>query len=130
MIENRIDVLEVAGAVLAPDREGGDAVMGGERRGDRVLGRQRVAGAEPDVGAAGSQRDGEIGRLAGDVEAGSEPEAGERPLPFERSRMRPSTGISRAAQAISRSPSSARERSATSYAEVPVLLVMPSPGEG
>src|ERR1019366_10222071 len=46
-------------------------------------GRDGVAGADPDAGAAGPQGDGEVCRLAGDMEARAEPEAGQRPLPLE-----------------------------------------------
>ena len=54
-----------------------------ERRRDVVLGRQRVARREDDLGAAGLERAHQVGRLGRDVEAGADAQAVERPLALE-----------------------------------------------
>src|SRR5690606_2234151 len=51
--------------------------------GDVILGRERVGRAEDDIGAAGLERDREIGGLGRDVEAGGETMAGKRLLTGE-----------------------------------------------
>src|SRR6202022_4504770 len=52
-------------------------------RGDRILRGQGVARAETQLGAAGSQRDGQVGRLAGDVQATGEPQSLQRAFLLE-----------------------------------------------
>ena len=74
------DVLVVRLLVLALDREDLDAVVLHEMRGDIVLRRERVRGAERDVGAAGLERHHQVRRLGGDVEAGGDLPAGEGAL--------------------------------------------------
>ena len=75
-----VEMRVVGVAVLAAAREHADAVLGHERRGNVVLGRERVRGAQHDGRAAGLERPHQVGRLGGDVEAGPDAEAGERLL--------------------------------------------------
>ena len=70
MIERGVDVRVVCGVVLALDRVGRDVVVLHERGGDFILRRKRIRSAENDVGAAVTQSDGEVRRLAGDVQTG------------------------------------------------------------
>ena len=51
VVEGRVDVAVVRVAVLAADGKDFDPVVGDERRGDVVLGGQRVRGAQDDVRA-------------------------------------------------------------------------------
>jgi hypothetical protein len=51
----------------------GDLLIGDQRGADVVLGRERVGGAEGDLGAAGPQRAEQDCRLGGDVERGGDP---------------------------------------------------------
>ena len=67
----------------SPRRANGDPVLGDERGGDVVLGRQRVRGREHDVGATGLERAHQVGGLGRDVEAGADAQALERPLALE-----------------------------------------------
>ena len=66
-----------AGAVVADV----DAVA--ERLGDVLLRDERVGRAERDVGPALAQREDEVRRLGGDVQAGADADAGERALAGE-----------------------------------------------
>ena len=52
--------------------------MRAQRRGDVVLRRERVGRAQRDVGAAGLEREHQVGGLGGDVEARADAHAGER----------------------------------------------------
>ena len=61
--------------VLALDGVDGDAVVGDERGGHLVLRRERVRGAEHEIGSARRQRAGEVRRLARDVQAGGQAHA-------------------------------------------------------
>ena len=83
VVDRRLDVRVVGVVVLALDREGGDAVLVDERRGDVVLGRQRVGRAEHDVRAAGLERAHQVRRLGRHVQARRDAVAGERLLGLE-----------------------------------------------
>ncbi len=82
-VGDRVEVRVVRVAILAAAGVDRDPVLGDERRRDVVLGRERVRGAEDDLGAAGLERPHEVGGLGRDVEAGADPQAGERPLALE-----------------------------------------------
>ena len=82
VLERGVDVLHVGLGRFALDREDRDAVLD-QRGGDIVLGRERVGGAEHGVGAAGLQRQRQVGRLGGDVGAGDDAVALEGLLPGE-----------------------------------------------
>ena len=82
-VRHRVEVRVVGVAILAPPGVDGDPVLGHERRGDVVLGRQRVARREDDLGAAGLERAHQVGGLGGDVQAGPDPQTVERPLALE-----------------------------------------------
>ena len=66
-VEHAVEVAVVLLDALALDGVDGHLVVGDERRGDVVLGAQRVAGAEGDLGAAGQQHAHEVGGFGGDV---------------------------------------------------------------
>ena len=80
MVEGRADVRVVGVAVLALDGVHGDAVVDHQRGRHVVLRRERVRRAEHDVGAAVAQGAHEVRRLGGDVQAGADAPAGQRPL--------------------------------------------------
>ena len=80
VLQRLVDVLVVRLVVLALDRERRDAVLGDQRGGDVVLRAERVAGAERELGAAVAQRERQVRRLGGDVEAGREADAAQRLL--------------------------------------------------
>ena len=80
VLERARDVRVVGVVVLALDGEGGDMVLDRQRGGDRVVGRERIGGAEHDVGPARLQRQHQVGGLAGHVEAGRDAQPGERLL--------------------------------------------------
>ena len=82
-VGDRVEVGVVRVAVLAAAGERRDPVLGDERRGDVVLRRERVRGREDDLGAAGLERPHQVGGLGRDVEAGADPEAGQRLLALE-----------------------------------------------
>ena len=79
VVERGRDVAVVGLAVLALDREDRNALID-QRRGDIVLRRQRVAGAEHRVRAAGLERQRQVGGLGRDVRADEHPDALERLL--------------------------------------------------
>ena len=83
VVDRRLEVLVVRVVVLALDRERRDPVCVDERRGDVVLGRERVRGAEHDLGAARLERPHEVRGLGRDMEAGGDAVAGERLLALE-----------------------------------------------
>jgi hypothetical protein len=76
--EHRLDVPVVGGLVLAFDRERRDAELARQRRGHVILGRQRVRRAQRDGRPGGLQRDHQVGRLGGHVQAAADPQAGQR----------------------------------------------------
>ena len=78
-----VEVRVVRVAVLAAPGERRDPVLGDERRGDVVLGRERVRGGEHDLGATGLERPHQVGGLGRDVEAGADAQAVERPVALE-----------------------------------------------
>ena len=75
-----LEVAVVGGRVLALDRECRHAELCAQRRGDVVLRRERVRGAESHLGAAVAQREHEVRGLRGDVQAGADAHAREGPL--------------------------------------------------
>ena len=83
VIDRGLDVAVVGVVVLALDREDADAVLLDERRGDVVLGRERVGRAEHDVRAARRQRAGEVRRLGRHVQARGDAVPCERLLALE-----------------------------------------------
>ena len=78
--------------VLALDGVDGDAEVLHEAGGDVVLGRERVGGDQDEVGAAGLERAGQVGRLGRHVQAGRHPQAGQRLLGLEPLADRPQHG--------------------------------------
>ena len=82
-VGDRVEVRVVGVPVLAATGEHADPVLGDERGGHVVLGRERVAGGQDHVGAAGLERPHQVGRLGGHVQAGADAEAGERSLALE-----------------------------------------------
>jgi hypothetical protein len=83
VVDRSFDVLVVGVVVLALDREDGDVELLDERSGGLVLRRERVRGAEHDVGSACLERPREIGRLGRHVQTGRDAVAGERLLALE-----------------------------------------------
>ena len=82
-VGDRVEVGVVGVAVLAAAGEGGDAVLGDERRRDVVLRGQRVRGREHDVRPTGLERAHQVGRLGRDVQARPDAQAIERALALE-----------------------------------------------
>jgi hypothetical protein len=80
MVDCGLDVGVVRVVVLAVSGKHGDSVLGDESGRDVVLRRQRVRRAQHHFGAAGLQRAHQVRRLAGDVQAGGDPQAVERAL--------------------------------------------------
>ena len=80
MLEGGGDVPVIAVLVLALDGVDGDAVVLHQAGGDVVLGREGIGRAEHQVGAAGLERAGQVGRLGRHVQAGRHPHAGQRLL--------------------------------------------------
>ncbi len=80
VVDRGLDVLVVGVVVLALDREDGDAVLLDERRRGVVLRRERVRGAEHDVGAARLERAHQVRGLGRDVQARGDAVPGERLL--------------------------------------------------
>ena len=83
VVDRGLDVRVVGVVVLALDREDGDVVLVDERRGDVVLRRERVRGAEHDVGAARLERAHQVRGLGRHVQARGDAVAGERLLALE-----------------------------------------------
>ena len=69
VLDAAFDVRVVRVAVFALDGEHRDVVVLGERRRNVVLGGQRVAGAQNDVGAASLERSHQVGRFGRNVQA-------------------------------------------------------------
>src|SRR6185437_2588561 len=78
MLDGRVDVRVIRGIVFALDGERWNGVILREAGGDFVLCGKRIRGAENHIGAAVTQRDGEVGRFAGDVQASGHANALER----------------------------------------------------
>ena len=72
---------DTLGPVVRP--AGVDLGLRRQRRGDVVLGRERVRRRQRDVGASGLQRPDQHGGLGGDVQAGADDDARERLLAGE-----------------------------------------------
>jgi len=83
VVDAGVDVAVVRRIVLAFDGMDADTVLVDEGGGHVVLGAQRVAGAQDDVGAARLERAHEVGRLGRDVQAGADAHAFERLLDGE-----------------------------------------------
>ena len=82
-VGDAVEMRVVRVAVLAAPGVDADAVLGDERRGDVVLGRERVRGGQHDLGAAGLQRAHQVRRLGGDVQARADAQAVERAVALE-----------------------------------------------
>ena len=82
-VEDGVDVAVVGLVVLALDGVGGDVVDGREGRRHGVLRAQRVARAQVRLGAASLEREHEVGRLCGHVQAAAHTDALQRLLPAE-----------------------------------------------
>jgi hypothetical protein len=83
VVDRGLDVLVVGVVVLALDREDGDVELLDERGRDVVLRRERVRGAEDDVGTARFEGAHQVRGLARDVQAGRDAVAGQRLLVLE-----------------------------------------------
>ena len=83
VVDGRLDVRVVRVVVLALDREDADVELVDERRGDVVLGRERVRRAEHDVRAARLQRAHQVRRLRRHVQARRDAVAVQRLLRLE-----------------------------------------------
>ncbi len=86
------DVTIIAVLVLALDRIDRDAEIFHQAGRDVVLGRQRVGGAEQQIGAAGLEGLRQVGGLGGDVQAGRHPHPGQRLFLLETLADRPQNG--------------------------------------
>ena len=64
------DVLVIGGVVLPLDGIDRDAVVDDQRGGHVVLSRERVRGAEDEIGSAVRERARQVRGLAGDMETG------------------------------------------------------------
>ena len=82
-VRDRVEMRVVGVAVLAAAGVRRDPVLGDERRGDVVLGRERVRGGEDDLGATGLERPHQVGGLGRDVQARADAQAVERPVALE-----------------------------------------------
>jgi hypothetical protein len=80
LVANGVDVRVVGLVALALDRVHLDVVAVDEGGRDVILRRQRVGGAERDLGATGSEGADQVGGLRRDVKAKPELDAVERPL--------------------------------------------------
>ena len=76
--DDALDVAVVGLLVFALDGEGRDPVVYGECGRDVVLRRERVRGAQRDLGAARFEREHEVGGFGRDVEARADAHAGQR----------------------------------------------------
>jgi hypothetical protein len=82
-VGNGIEVGVVGVTVLAAPGKRRDAIGVHERGRDVVLGRERVARRQHDRGAAGLERPHQVGSLGRDVEAGPNPDPGQRLFALE-----------------------------------------------
>jgi hypothetical protein len=82
-VGDAVEVRVVGIAVLAAAGERRDAVLGNERGGHVILGRERVRGREHDRRPAGFKRAHQVGRLGRDVQARPDAHAIERTLALE-----------------------------------------------
>ena len=114
MVDRCLEVRVVRVVVLALDRERADPVRVDERGRDIVLRRERIRGAQDDIGAARLEGAHQVCGLGGDVQAGRDAVAVEGLLALEALANGRSTGICRSAHSILRTPSAARARSFTS----------------
>src|SRR5207245_7223020 len=64
-------------------REGGDALVQDEGRGDVILRGERIAGAETNLGSPRGERAGQIGGLGRHMQAGGDPDPREWSLSAE-----------------------------------------------
>ena len=78
VIDGGEDVVVVGIVVLTLDGEHGNVVVADQRGGDVILRRERIRGAEHDVGSAVAQADGEVRGLGRDVQAGRNADALQR----------------------------------------------------
>ena len=83
MRESGADVVVVGGVVFPLDGVDRHAVIGDERRGRVVLGRERVGGAEEKVRSSRREGASEVRGLGGDVETRRQSRAGEGLLLLE-----------------------------------------------
>ncbi len=81
-VEGGHDMFVIGLIILALDGVGGNAVYG-QRRGDVVLGGQRIGAAQHQVGAAGFQSKARLAVSDGDMETGGDADALERLLFLE-----------------------------------------------
>ncbi len=79
--QDRVDLPVEGLAVGAVDGEHGGSQLVVDGGGDVVLGRQRVGGAQRQLGPAGVQRPAEVGGLGGHVQAGRDAHPFQRPGP-------------------------------------------------
>ena len=82
-VDRGVEMAVVAVGVDPPDREHADAVVHDHRRGDLVLCRERVRGAQHDLGPRRLERAHEVRRLRRDVLTGRDPQAVQRALLLE-----------------------------------------------
>ena len=80
--DHRFDVRVIGIVIFTFDRIGWNAVIA-QRRRDVVLGRERVAGAQRQLRAAGLQRQHQVRRFGGNVKARAYADAAERLLDLE-----------------------------------------------
>ncbi len=75
VIQRRHDVRVIGVVVLALDGVDRDVVVANQASRDIVLGGERIGGAQYDIGAAIAQRDGQVGSLRRDMQAGRDANA-------------------------------------------------------
>ncbi len=78
VVDGGEDVVVISVVVLALDGEDGNVVIADQARGNVILSRERVGGAEHDVGSAIAQADGQVGGFGRDVQAGGNADALQR----------------------------------------------------
>ena len=69
VIHAGVQVRVIGGVVFALDRVGRNRIILDQRRGDFILRGKRIRGAQNQIGAAVAQRDGQVRRFAGHVQA-------------------------------------------------------------
>ena len=79
VVQGSIEMLVVGVVVLALDGIHGHLIVGHQRRGDVVLGAQRVAGGQHHIGAAGLQHAHQVAGLGSHVQARADAQAVQRP---------------------------------------------------